>query len=618
MNKFFSTILILLTATVAVNAQQRNVHQCLTDFYTEQAIAAHPEYKIEMDRMNEQLKAMASAHYKTNGTVYIVPIVFHVFHKNGKENISREQILDQIRILNEDYRKTAGTPGGSSTNPIAADCEIEFRLANRDPSGNCFDGINRIYDTNGLGNNADDAVKGLVSSLWRGGKYFNVYVVSNIKDTDSDPNTTTLGYAQFPNTGSTLTRGVVMRSDYVGTIGTSSKTKGGRVLTHEVGHCFGLYHTFQSGCFGGDQVADTPPVADQNFGACTPSKNSCTNDSPDLPDMLENYMDYTDGDCQNIFTTGQKTRMRSMISTYYTTLVSASNLAATGVENYTAPASTNVPPVTQDFETATANNFTLSGGWSIENLTGNAYGWRVTDSAKFNGNKSIYLPSYTHPTSLTRYTYNIYSPSYNLSMMTSAYFNFAVSCAQRITTLSDSLRVFVSTDCGKSWTTIFKEGANVLSNNGVVSSSVFVPASKSQWKTFTLDLASYRTSNVRIRIEFFYYRGNNLYLDDLNISSQMLSSVQQSEWVNGVSLYPNPATQSAKVDFTLLNKQSVKAELVNMMGQHFGTLNLGELAQGEHSFNTDQLHQGTLPEGVYLVKITAGGRQHVLKLIISR
>ncbi len=94
MNKFFSTILILLTATVAVNAQQRNVHQCLTDFYYEQAVAAHPEYKIEMDRMNEQLKAMASAHYKTNGTVYIVPIVFHVFHQNGKENISREQILD--------------------------------------------------------------------------------------------------------------------------------------------------------------------------------------------------------------------------------------------------------------------------------------------------------------------------------------------------------------------------------------------------------------------------------------------------------------------------------------------------------------------------------------------
>ena len=104
------------------------------------------------------------------------------------------------------------------------------------------------------------------------------------------------------------------------------------MLTHEAGHWLGLYHTFQDGCRGGDRVDDTPPVAEPNFSPCLPDAiNSCTEDVPDLPDQYENYMDYSNGGCQNLFTIGQRTRMLNAIALQRSMLVSAENLMAAGV-----------------------------------------------------------------------------------------------------------------------------------------------------------------------------------------------------------------------------------------------------------------------------------------------
>ncbi len=325
MRNFIFTLLFI-SASIAGFSQK-----CLTDYNYEKYQKAHPELQAQFDKLTH-LEDYAPQQ-KTTAAVRIIPVVFHVIHEYGAENISKAQIEDAIRILNEDYRKL--NPDTIDTRavfkPFASDCSIEFRLAKIDPNGNCTEGINRIYSS--LTNDADDNVKAL--SWWNNTKYLNIWTVKSIAGSSGG---TILGYSQFPGGGAASTDGVIIRNDCVGRIGTEPGNgfgEYGRTLTHEIGHSLSLFHTFQSGCNGGDQVGDTPPAATANYG-CVLTTNSCSGfSSPytyDVPDMLENYMDYTNGTCQSMFTTGQKSRIDNALSNYRSNLYSQANLAATGVD----------------------------------------------------------------------------------------------------------------------------------------------------------------------------------------------------------------------------------------------------------------------------------------------
>lgn len=310
--------------------QAQHVHRCGTDEWHADACKQHPEIKEREAGFNMQA---ALPRTRLRNGVQIIPVVVHVFHNGGEENISKAQIEDALRVLNLDFRRQ--NPDTFKTRDpfkkVAADCSIEFRLATRDHLGRCSEGIVR-HQTH-MTENANDAIKLL--SVWPTDRYFNIWVVKNIA---SSAQGTVLGYAQFPWAGMYRTDGVIMRHDMMGSIGTAANPQGGlprnfgRVLTHEAGHWLGLYHTFQDGCRGGDRVEDTPPVAEPNFSPCLPDAiNSCTTDVPDLPDQYENYMDYSNGGCQNVFTTGQRARMLNAIALQRSMLVSAENLMAAGV-----------------------------------------------------------------------------------------------------------------------------------------------------------------------------------------------------------------------------------------------------------------------------------------------
>jgi PKD repeat protein len=286
--------------------------------------------EMETDQYTSS-RMSGSSNEKGASVVRIIPVVFHVIHQGGSENISRDQMLDQIDILNKDFRRlnedTVDTP--VPFKQLGADSEIEFRLATLDPNGNCSDGIVRVISP--LTNNARNNVKAL--SYWPSNKYLNIWVVKTIENTSGSAGTI-LGFAQFPG-GLATTDGVVMRSDVTGSIGTATNTfsNDGRTATHEVGHWLNLRHIWGDATCGSDFVADTPTHQDANSGCPSfPLISVSCNNGPN-GDMFTNYMDYTDGDCQNIFSIGQAARMNAALSSATSgrsNLWSAANLIATG------------------------------------------------------------------------------------------------------------------------------------------------------------------------------------------------------------------------------------------------------------------------------------------------
>ncbi|HIL66593.1 MAG TPA: hypothetical protein EYG43_01750, partial [Flavobacteriales bacterium] len=238
----------------------------------------------EQNLMHKIRTTIANSSFnKSQDSLLIIPTVVHIIHFNGNGDITDLQVQDGMRVINEDFRRTnADTINGNPLfYPFADDCRIEFRLAKLDQNGDSTTGITRtdtsIYPhpepTNANFNNVKYV------SHWPSNMYFNIWLVRHISGG-------ALGYAQYPGTAFTyggpwVTYGPTIRSYEWGTIGSS--TSDGRVGTHEIGHCLGLYHTFLSfstGCGAecdttGDQVCDTPPTT-PTFDCDT--SNLCSND----------------------------------------------------------------------------------------------------------------------------------------------------------------------------------------------------------------------------------------------------------------------------------------------------------------------------------------------------
>jgi hypothetical protein len=246
-----------------------------------------------------------------SGTIQI-PVVVHVVHNTAEQNISKQQIHNQIEVLNRDFR--AANPDVSTVPPAFADLvtdpQIEFALATVDPDGNPTEGITRTK-TRVAGFSADDAVKfsqrGGIEP-WPTDRYLNIWVAKLTGGL--------LGYAQFPG-GPAETDGVVITYTGFGTGGTATEPFHlGRTTTHEIGHWLNLFHIWGddgAGCGGTDEVDDTPNQAGPNTGK--PAYPSVTCNNAPHGDLFMDYMDYVDDDVMVMFTAGQVSRMRTCLDT---------------------------------------------------------------------------------------------------------------------------------------------------------------------------------------------------------------------------------------------------------------------------------------------------------------
>lgn len=266
----------------------------------------------------------ARAH-RTNAGPYQIPVVVHVFHKGEPigtgVNLSEQRIKQQIDSLTADFRRTNADAINTPTEflPVAADAEIEFVLAKQDPDGNPTNGIVRLRGSKDIYRASFDRPLLRSESYWPSEHYLNIYV------TDLQ---IFIGYASFPvislpgiinETTDSIFDGVLVDFEYFGVnLSTPTFDSFGRTLTHEVGHWLGLRHIWGDGnCLVDDFVDDTP-IANTDNGDYT---SPCTFPNPDdtevcvmgEPEMFQNFMDYTDDICMNLFTQGQKTRMHAVM-----------------------------------------------------------------------------------------------------------------------------------------------------------------------------------------------------------------------------------------------------------------------------------------------------------------
>ncbi|MBX7242131.1 MAG: PKD domain-containing protein [Bacteroidia bacterium] len=249
-----------------------------------------------------------------DGVNYVIPVVVHVLYSSTRENIPKEQILSQIKVLNEDFnRKNKDTSLTSlQFRNVSTKVGITFRLATIDPEGKPTDGIDRISMSGSpfSENFITEVIK--PNTIWDVNRYLNIWVCNIEKGV--------LGFSQFPRSsglegipldvGRINTDGVVINYVAFGTIGTvKAPFNKGRTATHEIGHWLGLRHTWGDGdCTASDFCEDTPSVEGPNFG-CNYGKSGCKSLA-----MVENFMDYTNDSCMNTFTVNQKERIVSVLN----------------------------------------------------------------------------------------------------------------------------------------------------------------------------------------------------------------------------------------------------------------------------------------------------------------
>ncbi len=692
---------ILGLFTASVNAQTLK-HWCASDEVNNALDASNPAIKQARIQMQDYIADFVKTNpngvsRKSNGVIsYVIPVVFHVIHNCGPENISEAQIYDEIHNLNRNYQKLRGDSANiySTFQALNADVEIEFRLAKKDPNGNCTNGIDRIQSM--LTYNADDASK---LNPWPRNKYLNIWTIYNFGASHSGA----AAYAYRPVVGlSSLIDGIITLSNYVGSIGTSNSNQQ-YTLTHEIGHHLGLPHTWGStnqpgvAC-GDDGISDTPLT--KGFLSC-PTASNASVCNPPIVENYQNYMDYSY--CYYMFTNGQKAAMHATLNSSVcgrNNLSAAANLLATGTDgaayvciptasfgtcdpstqrfvceggnltfkdqsfnidtigvtyswfsNGANPSTVTGASAVLNFPTAgvydvaltvtnsagtdtyTISNYVVvsaisaalatplvegfestvipgTADWYVDNSSAGSSEFQTSTVAPYAGSYSLRLQNHSGNTTDTRDA--IVTPAFDLSNTTLAKAYFRVAYANRATGSGDVMKVFVSSDCGLTWVQRYiKTAANLQTVTNIVTAS-FTPTS-TQWRLDSVNLGAFSNDpNVRLKFEFAFDTGNNLYIDNINISGVVGFDEIYID-ADEMTLSPNPAHGLTTLGFKLINTKDVTITISDVLGKELQKITEGNLYPGSYQYEIKT------PEanGVYFVRIVSGNQFITKKLIVQ-
>ncbi|MEC7654470.1 MAG: M43 family zinc metalloprotease [Bacteroidota bacterium] len=696
-----SALLSLFSLLLALNiCQAQEVEPCGIYNSTVRTFGLTPDQIEAMSEASHQLEMetkIANLQGEQRDDLIIIPIVFHIIHFNGPENISNGQIYNAVEVLNRDFRALNEDQSQvvDAFTDIIADVEIEFRLAKKDPYGNCHPGITRTVSQ--LTFEGEDDVKNLVS--WPRDMYLNIWVCEEAAGA--------AGYAYLPgsvdNWGDAWLDGIVIQNSYTGAIGTSNTFRS-RTLTHEVGHWLNLRHLWggsntpgePENCDWDDNVDDTP--LSMGWTTCDVDGESCGS-----LDNVQNYMEYSY--CGRMFTEGQKTRMRTAAlssTSDRNELSTISNLNATGVEGvpllceanfsvdkhvvcvgdgvqFTDMSYHDVSNWSWDFgdgtilsggdeeefsnpyhvfdvegvyevvltasnsaseESSTPMTITvLSAGsmdtpaqqgfevgeypsdhWFIEDVLQDG-SWELNDDVAYTGDRCLHIENWSNDIEFNK-DYFI-SSTMDMTGVDEIRINYKWAYCFKGTSeddeTDDRLRISVTGDCGNDWDLrkMHRGFTDLPSTDPHF--YPFEPAGDDEWNEYTLVLSQsiYQTEFFRVMFEFESRLGNDIFLDDINITTYDEDMLVLEEWTVGPnwSLYPNPSDNGvSNLSCSTILVHDAVIKLVDIQGRIVEHVYSGNLKSGQHNF---ELNPDDKPRGTYFVVIELDGKPQALPWVIQ-
>ncbi|WMJ72916.1 T9SS type A sorting domain-containing protein [Cytophagaceae bacterium ABcell3] len=601
--KVFTIFFFIVLGIGSVNAQNRS-KRCHTTEYQQHLYQKHPHLKkqaealediIQKKSIERKQRPRTQPESDTDDNILTIPVVVHVIHNNpdnviggdNNGNISDEQILSQIEVLNEDFRRIPNTPGYNE-HPVGADTRIQFCLATRDPQNRPTNGIVRVFNQRRSYSFNDTE---LLSSLsyWPSSQYLNIWVTRLTGDI--------LGFAQFPH-GSGLpglgsidegaaTDGVFINWPNFGRGGRAPYDMG-RTTTHEVGHWLGLRHIWGDERCGNDYVEDTPRHEDANYDC--PSFSDCERTGVETQDMTENYLDYTDDECMNLFTKGQTERMRTVLSTSPRRASLRYSIGCCG-DDATLPA-----PYATGFDDDTF----FEEGWRTVHHSGpsNTEWEQVVQGAYELSNGSISIDNTAETVGSVHF---LKAPFLNFEGVTNPVMDFDLAYAGNPAGETDTLVLSYSPNCFN-WFPIKTFYGDQLTTTERTTTE-FVPQ-QNEWQKIRIPLNELMNRRIlQFRFENRSAGANRVYIDNLNI-------YQTTPFLT-VKMYPNPTSDLLFAEVLFEGNQDISFEVFNVMGQK-----INEWTDKNQNSFVKQIDTYSLSQGVYIFRINSSQGDTVQKKVV--
>jgi hypothetical protein len=272
-------------------------------------------------------------------------------------------------------------------------------------------------------------------------------------------------------------------------------------------------------------------------------------------------------------------------------------------------------PFTEDFESGTFS----SRSWTIFNPD-NKTGWDVAATGGHSsGTKSARMDIYHYALSQGQRD-RLISPVFDFSSSTNVQLSFEHAYAKRYAPLTDSLIVLVSDDCGISWTRVFATGENNSwsFSTAPLTNTPFIPSTSDDWcgnglgsQCNSIDLSAWAgKKNIKLAFESYDRLGNNIYLDNISISSNTdISKVPLTD--SDLSVFPNPS----KGLLTIYSSKAIMQEEVSIINSRGMVVYTGKFSSGP--VGTMSIDISTLPKGLYFVRLNADSVVQVKKIILE-
>lgn len=577
-------------------------------------------------------------------SVITIPVVVHIVYNTGTQNISDSRVLEQINVLNRDYAglNTHGLYGFSSG--LKVNTELQFCLAQRKPDGTATNGIERRQTTiNSF--TYDDKVKSYAKGgldAWDPAKYINIWVCNLGGGL--------CGYGQFPTSGVNSTFGVVIMYQYFGVTGATAPYNLGGTTTHEIGHCFNLYHIWgddNGACTGTDNCTDTPNQADANYGMPVYPHVSCSNGT--TGDMFMDFMDYSDDAAYANFTPDQKARIQACFAP-------GGLLNSLTASNGCTPPETTTCGVTSGLNVTSINQAGANLNWnSISAATSYNIQYRKSGTATWISTTSVTnSKAVTGLTAATAYEFQVQTVCPAGISTFSAFGTFTTSSAactdiyESNNTLSTSKSIAVNASInaliGTSTDVDYFKFNNTTAQKKIKITLTNLPADYdvalyqsngtrvgiSQNSGTVSESVIYNTTAVGIYyIKVFGYSNSfdatQCYTLKASISSTNFridgtDSTADTEGITEIAdnatlnIFPNPATDKLTLQYNVDHDVNIIIRIFDITGK----LVLSNETYSQKGMNSFEMGLGTLTRGIYVVNVSDGTESVMRKLIVEK